>query len=244
MVSADPPHRNAAGAEPSGAKPVGRRERKKAETRQRILSSAARLFTTQGFEATTVDEIAEDADVSRGTFFNYYAEKSALMIALGDGMTETFMARVEAARELDVTTVERLAGLFAGSAARLLERRDLSRAVLLETVARRSGLDERHSHTARIHAGIEDLLRDGIEAGDVREDVPVSLLAEMVSGAYIEVLVSWLVVNDYPLAERLQMAADVLGAALAPQGAKTKRRSPSTRARAPRVSGRQRAPKR
>jgi AcrR family transcriptional regulator len=226
------------------SRPLGRRERKKAETRQRILSAAARLFTSQGFEATTIDEIAEDADVSRGTFFNYYAEKSALMAALGDGMTETFLERIAEARQLEATTTERLASLFAGSAARLLERRDLSRAILLETVARRSGLDERTNHTALLHSGMEGLLADGVEAGDVRCDVPVSLLSELVSGAYVEVLVSWIVADDYPLTERLQMTAEVLGCALAPQPAKAKRRSSSTRARSPRVPGRQRAPKR
>ena len=232
MTSADPskPH-------------VGRRERKKAETRQRILSSAARLFTNRGFEATTIDEIAEDADVSRGTFFNYYSEKSALMQALGNGMTETFLERIAEAKALEASTVERLASVFAGSAERLLERRDLSRAVLLETLARRSGLDERTSHTAKLHDGVETLLRVGVEIGDVRDDVPLSLLAEMVSGAYIEVLVSWLVVDDYPLAARLQAATEVLGAALAPQPDKAKRRTSSTRARPPRVAGRKRAPK-
>ena len=231
-------------ADAPASHPIGRRERKKAETRQRILSAAARLFTSRGFEATTIDEIAEHADVSRGTFFNYYAEKSALMAELGNGMTETFLERLAAARGLDAPTVERLAALFAGSASRLMERRDLSRAVLLETVARRSNLDDRRSHTAMLHEGMELLLQDGVEAGDVRSDLPVSLLAEMVSGAYVEVLVSWLVADDYPLAERLQMAAEVLGAALAPQAAKADRRRSSTRAPSQRVSGRQRVPKR
>ena len=95
-----------------------------------------------------------------------------------------------------------------------------------------------------MHRGIETLLGDGVAGGDVRDDVPVSLLAEMVSGAYVEVLVSWLVVKDYALTERLQMTAEVLGSALAPQGAKPKSLSAKPRARTPRVSGRQRAPKR
>ncbi|MBW2269550.1 MAG: TetR/AcrR family transcriptional regulator [Deltaproteobacteria bacterium] len=233
-----------ASANTPAAQSLGRRERKKAETRQRILSAAAHLFTSQGFEATTIDEIAEHADVSRGTFFNYYSEKSALMAALGDGMTKTLIEHIAAARELDAPTVGRLAKLFAGSAARLTERRDLSRAVLRETVARRSGLDESHNHTATLHACMEQLLRDGVDAGDVRSDVPTSLLAEMVAGAYVEVLVSWIMADDYPLAERLQMAAEILGAALDPQAAKAERRRSSTRARNPRVSKRQRVPKR
>lgn len=42
---------------------VGRRERKKEETRRAILSAAANLFSQRGYEASSIDEIAEAADV-------------------------------------------------------------------------------------------------------------------------------------------------------------------------------------
>jgi AcrR family transcriptional regulator len=59
----------------------GRRERKKLETRNRIFSEAIRLFIEQGFDATTVEEIAERADVGKGTVFNYFPQKTAFLIA-------------------------------------------------------------------------------------------------------------------------------------------------------------------
>jgi len=54
------------------AVPVGRRERKKEETRHRIFVAALKLFNDNGFEATTIDDITARADVSKGTFFNYF----------------------------------------------------------------------------------------------------------------------------------------------------------------------------
>ena len=59
----------------------GRRERKKAETRQRILAGAVDLFAAQGYDVTTMDDIAESADVSRATVFNFFPRKSDLVLA-------------------------------------------------------------------------------------------------------------------------------------------------------------------
>jgi len=60
--------------------PVGLRERKKARTRAAIRQHAMRLFREQGFAATTVDQIAEAADVSQSTFFRYFPTKEAVIL--------------------------------------------------------------------------------------------------------------------------------------------------------------------
>lgn len=59
----------------------GRRAQRQRETRVRLERAAQRLFLDQGFEPTTVDEIAAAAGVSRRTFFNYYDTKEAVLFA-------------------------------------------------------------------------------------------------------------------------------------------------------------------
>ncbi|KRG53206.1 TetR/AcrR family transcriptional regulator [Stenotrophomonas beteli] len=76
--------------------PPGRREQRKAETRQAISDIATRLIIERGFEAVSMSEIAEAAGVSRKTVFNYFASKEDLVFdrdeearaVLREGMTE------------------------------------------------------------------------------------------------------------------------------------------------------------
>jgi AcrR family transcriptional regulator len=60
--------------------PVGLRERKKAKTRAAIQGHALRLFAAQGYVATTVDQIAEAAEVSPSTFFRYFPTKEDVVL--------------------------------------------------------------------------------------------------------------------------------------------------------------------
>ncbi|NKY86472.1 TetR family transcriptional regulator [Nocardia veterana] len=60
---------------------VGLRERKKQRTRRTIRTEALKLFQRQGYSATTIEQIAEAADVSPSTFFRYFPSKEQLVLA-------------------------------------------------------------------------------------------------------------------------------------------------------------------
>lgn len=61
-----------------------RRARRAEERRQDILEAAAHVFARKGFEKATTREIAQEASVSEGTIYNYFASKQQLLTALAD----------------------------------------------------------------------------------------------------------------------------------------------------------------
>src|SRR4051812_36615342 len=81
----------------------GRRQRRREETAQKILTAAVRLFEKQGYSSTTVEQITEAADVGKGTFFNYFPSKEHVLLALFALLGEEFQQlQQEAQRVKDV----------------------------------------------------------------------------------------------------------------------------------------------
>jgi AcrR family transcriptional regulator len=71
---------NLAAAGPDLARPAGLRERKKARTRASIREHALRLFREQGYQVTTVEQIAAAAEISPATFFRYFPTKEDVVL--------------------------------------------------------------------------------------------------------------------------------------------------------------------
>ncbi len=111
------------------AKP-GLRERKKARTRAAIQRHALRLFREQGYDETTVSQIAEAAEVSESTFFRYFPTKEDVVLwdDFDPRIAEVFLAQPAATRPIQAlrnAMREVLGQLPAVAQAELRERMDL-----------------------------------------------------------------------------------------------------------------------
>lgn len=75
----------------------GLRERKRRETLQRITDTGIRLFIEKGYDATTLDEIATAAGISRRTFFYYFKSKDEILLSLQSGVGDMLVAALREA---------------------------------------------------------------------------------------------------------------------------------------------------
>ncbi|MDT5079686.1 MAG: hypothetical protein QOJ80_4323 [Mycobacterium sp.] len=91
-------------ADPAGS---GIRERKKVRTREALVEAATELCLRQGFDNTTVEQIATTADVSTRTFSRYFANKGAVIAAIADEM-DVHIATALSRQPADLTEYEAL----------------------------------------------------------------------------------------------------------------------------------------
>ena len=167
---------------------VGRRERKKEETKRKIFEAAVKLFTDKGFVATTVDDLAEAADVAKGTFFNYFPRKEAIVHYLFEEWAEV---GEQVAAETNRPAEERILDLFAMAATSFGEKRELARIVAQFALQQMCGPKPEDMPTHRRHDQIfDDIWQQGVARGEFRADVD-PMQAHGVLGSVFVGAVTW-----------------------------------------------------
>ncbi len=173
---------------------TSRRERKKEETRHRIFHAAVDLFRERGFEQTTVDDITEKADVAKGTFFNYFPRKEAVLRYLTEERLTVIEENAATILAEDRDAREKIIDVYQMAAAPYEEDRELASFVLVELMRRAFGPEEEMA--LRWHNFIETLLRQGKERGELRADLPLERAEVLMTGVYFSTLFQWACCRD------------------------------------------------
>ncbi len=192
----------------------GRRERRKRELRTRIYETARQLFLSQGFEATTVVQIADAADIAQATFFNHFASKQAVLVEMTNEVSVHLQRLVDDQLGRSVSAPERIRGFAESVASELARAGVLAREVMLELMRSSSQPGEAYPYLARAHAPLLRIIREGQQHAEVRTDRDAAFLTEMVLGCLNIAVTRWIGDPAYPLAEQLRETADFVSEAI------------------------------
>lgn len=210
------PDSNASSSAPLPAS--GRRQRRSAETRERLFRSALELFAQKGFAETTVEDITEAADVGKGTFFNYFPSKDHILLAFG----ELQLSKLESAIELARNSGEPMPEFLRSLGVRMTQEptrnpaiiRALLQAYLSTTPVRAAMMDLQ----GRVHALHTQMIQLGQERGEIRDDLPAAEIAYVFRQTIFGTLLIWSLYGDATLHSRIETAFNLLWTGLAPRG--------------------------
>ncbi len=199
--------------------PSNRRERQSLERRERLFRAALDLFAHKGFAETTVEDITNAADLGKGTFFNYFPSKEHILLAFGEMQLGKLRAAADEARAKNEPTRVFLRSLGARMTQEPIRNpsiiRILLQAFLSDTPVRESMMDLQ----ARVIAIHTEMIRLGQERGEIRDDLPADVLAQVFRQTVFGTLLIWSLYGDATLLSRIEDAFEVLWTGLAPRNA-------------------------
>ncbi len=188
----------------------GRREQAKLERRERIYEAALNLFRAQGYESTTVDQITRQAGLAKGTFFNYFPTKDAVLRYLGTREIGRLGSSLGTNGNGRGTAIGKLKRLMAALAANLEQDRSLVSLIFRKGVTAPDLLaGDAGGFSLQPVASL--LIRQAQYNGEVNRDLDPDGLAAALDALYLQQLVRWCEsTRPYPLAERLTWIVDLL----------------------------------
>ena len=186
----------------------GRRERRRQETHARIFESAMRLFAERGFANTPVEDITEAAAVAKGTFFNYFPTKEAILEALAErqlGVVKAAAERARAAASVRPVIREMIHGLAERpSRSQLLLRSLMGVALTHNSLSNFLGrvLEGGRAHVAAI-------MQRGQDLGELRLDLEPIELARIMQHAIFGTQMIWALGKPQDLESWLDLTFEI-----------------------------------
>ena len=185
---------------------AGLRERKKERTRETIRKRALHLFFTQGFDATTVQQIIEDVEISESTFFRYFPTKGD--VVLSDDFDPIIVAAFRR-QPASLTPIQALRAAFHEAFAELTPEEIAEQSARMQLVLavpelRAAMLDQ----FGQAMSLLADVLAE--RSGRAADDMAVRTLAGAVIGAAMAVLFAMLEDPSLDLATLFDRAMEQL----------------------------------
>lgn len=170
---------------------LSRIEKKKLRTQEAIISVTINLIETQGFDETTMEQIAKVADIAKGTLYNYYSCKEEILSAY---IKQTFLkenhSRIKDIENLK-STRERLHYLFDKLLNGVKRHKEIFEKYLIYQMKEMVSFEKDKDKKSGIESPIAMIIKSGQESGELRRDVPSEVISEFVLFVFIELVKSY-----------------------------------------------------
>lgn len=177
---------------------MGRREKKKEATKQDIFSAAAKFFVERGFDETSVDDIAEAADVAKGTFYYHFKSKDDVLLGLSMQYLVRMSASIDEKLETDRSPMAILHEMLHTMAQDTQDNRVIAKkyyAAVFTQFSKQFGEDYRDD-PAILHNIIKRICAAAQKAGEMRKDVDAGELGLIISGHFHHAQVTWISLEE------------------------------------------------
>lgn len=184
------------------------RERKKQQNRDHILEAARDLFQSQGFDETSIDEIAARAEVSRGTLFNYFPSKETLLEGIADQELGWLAHRVDTELAALPTALAKIRHTMRMLVSDTLPFMQVTRYVFLVALQQSPGTGQGTS--LRLASILRKLVVEAQAQGEIRPDLDPGEIAHAITGAYMAALFSWIAAESNASPTSMQMVESIV----------------------------------
>jgi len=195
------------------------RERKKLQTRSAIIDKAVELFASQGFYNTSIDDIADAADVSRGTFFNYFGYKEAVIVEFGRDLLVKLTDQTEGQLGEKVAA-ERIIYDIWLEVRSLLDQHGEAVVVLSHELLNPDVERAQRAAQAFALAGLlERIVQSGQQSSRFRANLDAAQLAQLIANLIIVSVATQYRTNDHEMADLyMRQSLDIIFHGSMPEG--------------------------
>ncbi len=189
---------------------LNRRERRRVETRERIIRSALSLFAERGVTATTVEDITNAADIGKGTFFNYFPSKEHILAdicQLQMGKIREVVSRAIHSRQSMQRVLYELASIITAEFSRWPA---LVQHILVPSLSSDSMRQQMADDLERDRRMLAELMEVRQKRGEIRDDLTPLELALQFQRALFGTTVLWSLDPSEPLSRCLEQMSNVL----------------------------------
>jgi TetR/AcrR family transcriptional regulator, fatty acid metabolism regulator protein len=161
------------------------------EKRRRIMEAAVRAFARKGYHACRVGEIAEEAGVAYGLVYHYFGSKEEVLESIFRDTWTQMLARIKEVAESGEPANEQVRKVTALVLRTWRRDPDLVRVLVREVTRSTEQLQRQIDEIGHAYNALEQIVANGQETGEFRNDLNSKIAATIFYGALEEVLTGW-----------------------------------------------------